>query len=378
MIYVTGTNSTSVCLSGNTSVTLTPPTSGTYQGVVLFQDRASSSSIAISGNAVLNTTATEYAPGAKVTLSGNEDDDNPVHTSLGSQWIVADLTLSGNAHFSITADANNRNEDPNAFLAAGGPVTPVAPVATLTLGEAQADLHEALKLWAAGLDSGTLQVLSRTTITIISLPAPYLGLAAPGAIYLDPTAEGYGWFTGSSSTTTPPAGKIDLLTVVAHELGHLFGLMDGNGTTLMAPTLAPGVRILPDAGDLLVAHSTLTTLAASPLTAGVTGFRIATASVARSSSGSGQQMFADKIALLLDAVLVHTVPDPAAAPAGATRVATAPGSVVFADPLLGRLASGGFVAQPASSATTHEDPSTAAVDALFAEDLEWLGKRRQR
>jgi hypothetical protein len=268
MLYLTGINSTSVNISGNASVTLTPPTSGPYQGVVLFQDRTSNAAITISGKGALNTTGTEYAPGATVTLSGTSDTDDPTHTSLGAEWIVDDLVLSGNAQFTISANANNRSQNPNAFLVAGGPVQSAAPVAALTPAEAEAALKAALALWsAAGLDAGTLQALSRATVTIAPLPGPYLGLAAPGAIYLDPTAEGYGWFTDVAATATPPADRIDLLTVVTHELGHLFGLMDGNGTALMASTLAAGVRILPDASDLLASHLNL---AISPATTGRT------------------------------------------------------------------------------------------------------------
>ena len=50
---------------------------------------SSNASITVASNSALNTTGTEYAPGAKVTLSGTETTDNPAHTSLGSQWIVA-------------------------------------------------------------------------------------------------------------------------------------------------------------------------------------------------------------------------------------------------------------------------------------------------
>ena len=41
---------------------------------------------------------------------------------------IADLALSGNAQVTIMADANNRSQDPNAFLVAGGPVIPAAGV----------------------------------------------------------------------------------------------------------------------------------------------------------------------------------------------------------------------------------------------------------
>ena len=68
---------------------------------------------------------------------------------------------------------------------------------------------------------------------------------------------GTGWFTNTSLAAAPQAGEVDLLTVMTHELGHLFGLMDGNGTALMASTLSPGTRILPTASDLLSPHTSL-------------------------------------------------------------------------------------------------------------------------
>ena len=146
MLYVTGLtgSATSINVSGNAIVTLTPPTSGTYQGIVVFQDRTSSASITVSGNGALNTTGTWYAPKATATLSGNEQDENPANTSLGSEWIIDDLVLSGNGHFVIGADADNRNQDPNAFMVAGGAVTPSVEVASLSLQDAEAAFHAAL------------------------------------------------------------------------------------------------------------------------------------------------------------------------------------------------------------------------------------------
>ena len=86
-----------------------PLTSGIYKGVVVFQDRNSKGSITISGNGHLHTTGTVYAPKATVTLSGNGAEDNPIGISLGSEWIIDDLVLSGNARFIVAANANNRN-----------------------------------------------------------------------------------------------------------------------------------------------------------------------------------------------------------------------------------------------------------------------------
>jgi hypothetical protein len=95
-----------------------------------------------------------------------------------------------------------------------------------------------------------------------------VGRVQNGVITLDVNAAGHGWFIDptpdSSGEFTPvksgelianrngPAhGHMDLLSVVAHEVGHYFGFAhndDGTtGITVMDETLATGMRHLPSA-----------------------------------------------------------------------------------------------------------------------------------
>src|SRR5262249_41538995 len=85
------------------------------------------------------------------------------------------------------------------------------------------------------------------------LPGATLGLASGQTIWLDGNAAGWGWFVDrtpweDSEFTTPgdqgEQGRMDLLTVLMHELGHVLGL-DHDAGGVMAETLSPGTRLLP-------------------------------------------------------------------------------------------------------------------------------------
>ena len=95
MLYVTGSNA-SIKLSGNGAVTLTPLSTGPYQGIILFQDRTDSKSGTLSGNGSLNITGTIYAPAAALTLSGNGNTN-----VFGSQIIANTMSTSGNGTVNV-------------------------------------------------------------------------------------------------------------------------------------------------------------------------------------------------------------------------------------------------------------------------------------
>ena len=109
-------------------------------------------------------------------------------------------------------------------------------VSSLTAEELAPIVTAAEARWeAAGLSSAELARLQGLQYVIATLATGNLGEYLPGTVYLDATADGYGWFM--DSTASPAAGEVDLLTVVLHEMGHALGLPDitaPGSTDLMA------------------------------------------------------------------------------------------------------------------------------------------------
>ena len=81
-----------ITVSQRAVVNLQAPTLGTWQGISLFQDRASSAPITVSDNGQLRLNGTVYAVAAKVNVSGSGDLTLTAESSL----LVFDLMVSGN------------------------------------------------------------------------------------------------------------------------------------------------------------------------------------------------------------------------------------------------------------------------------------------
>ena len=144
----------------------------------------------------------------------------------------------------------------------------------------QALLPEAIAAWqSAGLDATDVRRLETAKVQVANLGTNILGLEAANVITINQTAAGYNWYVNASARSSqafslagpgadrlagpasPAAGRVDLLTVLEHELGHVIGLSDNNQAgDLMDTTLGLGVRRAPTAADVTTSIRTLSTI----------------------------------------------------------------------------------------------------------------------
>jgi hypothetical protein len=93
-------NSQTVKITGQGAVTMSPPSSGLYMGMLVFQKRTSATPISVSGSGQYRVGGTFYAAGALVSVSGNGDQ------YIGSQYISRMLDLGGNGTLRIDYTAS--------------------------------------------------------------------------------------------------------------------------------------------------------------------------------------------------------------------------------------------------------------------------------
>src|SRR5262249_23419058 len=112
-------------------------------------------------------------------------------------------------------------------------------------------VREAVSRWrSTGRD---VTGLAGVKVVVDDLPDTYLGTVTGGVVRIDRDACGHGWYTDRTpwddvefpaAPGGPAYGRMDLLTVVMHEMGHLLGFEDG-GQGLMETVLDAGVRHAP-------------------------------------------------------------------------------------------------------------------------------------
>ena len=201
-------------------------------------------------------------------LSVVENYTYPENITSDSEELSSNITVSDG--YDDTTDQLTET-----LLAANPPPISAEPATqtTLTNDWLIPFVQEAINRWSATTAVADSQVsLDNVQFQIVDLPTGILAQVTGEVISIDLTASGFGWFIDSTpaddfefsmqtsdsqltaSQESAAYGRIDLLTVVSHELGHVLGLEDidplADADSLMTTTLGPGVRRLPSQENL--------------------------------------------------------------------------------------------------------------------------------
>ena len=90
-----------VDISASGTVRLSPPTTGIYQGLLLFQERTSNVAASLSGGSNMTITGTFYFAGAQLNVTGSAG-----FTNFGSQYISNTLNVQGTGQLYVDWDPN--------------------------------------------------------------------------------------------------------------------------------------------------------------------------------------------------------------------------------------------------------------------------------
>jgi hypothetical protein len=177
-----------------------------------------------------------------------------VYTVDGTATLTVEL--SDKADGTVIADAIQLvGAGPAAALqAAGGAASGKAFLSHLRPEALAPLITDAVSRWeAAGLSAGRSAALRDVSVQVADLGGATLGPASGNTVWLDDNAAGWGWFVDPTpwedfEFTMPgdqgEQDRMDLLTVLAHELGHLLG-REHDDEGVMQETLATGTRLLP-------------------------------------------------------------------------------------------------------------------------------------
>ena len=275
-INMTGTNTFGILLnSGASNSDNTTVTANVHNNAV---------TVGGSGNTAFGIENTGGA-GANVylenfTTNGQTTWNNNANTPLNS---YAEL-INVNEPAAIPAGHNGGHtktpSNPNAmFAASGGVESASATPGEMNLTQAQLNVivAAAIEQWAAaGASSEQIAKLEHATYEVGDAMGGWLGQSTPGHVLIDTNADRHGWFVDASpfdsaefgnvvsntrAFTSPdqaPAGHMDLLTVVMHEMGEQLGLDDQFDAQaqndIMSAFLQDGERRLPGAADVTKAQ----------------------------------------------------------------------------------------------------------------------------
>jgi hypothetical protein len=170
-----------------------------------------------------------------------------------------------------TDDDAFRETGPESLMAATSATTPAPADGYITEQQLAPIVAEATARWSAALPGADVaSVVGRLNFEVEDLRGRGLAQTVGYFVIVDLNAAGFGWFVDSTpagdtefaarngpgelraQASSPAVGRMDLLTVVMHEIGHALELSHSSLSAppdVMTPTLTTGVRRLPVIGS---------------------------------------------------------------------------------------------------------------------------------
>ena len=287
------------------------------------------------------------------------------------------LSRDGTSRFDAVTIATNHPAlalEPETVLAASAPASPVPADASVDAAALAAVVDAAIARWAASglVSDADLAALDDLSFGIADLDGLILGSSSGNRILIDIDAAGFGWFVDATlgddaefdtvladgtllATDGEAGGRMDLLTVVMHEIGHVLGFDHDDGIgALMDDTLEAGSRALLPVSETADEPASTDESDAGPAPAGDSD---QTRSATGDESPAPATPAADSSAGTADASTpaetedALTADDTATAPAAATDDTT-------------------DTATDEAAAPTADEPDTAAEDTAGSDDAE--------
>ena len=98
-----------ITITGSGAVNLTPPTSGSYENLLFFQDRNNTNTFKVTGSGALNSQGTLYLPSALVDITGSGD-------ARAMQIICDEAKITGSGNLNIPYNTSYFYSAPRAAL----------------------------------------------------------------------------------------------------------------------------------------------------------------------------------------------------------------------------------------------------------------------